>query len=231
MLSQTKEGRNGSGRDSSIRQGLDFISDEVLCENAQRGCEASAYLLWQRYQDFVRKVIYRENQRHRLPPGELPDALQDAYFAFHAAVQRYDRFRESTASFKTFLSVAAAHRFSNYCSLWRIYHLHLASGLEGNEFPNGSAEAEEAATCSWPRFEEQNFSDMNWKNFLATVLSSDHLADVLHRLRQKEKRLIATWLQYGHDREVARIFGISPPAAKLRRERLFRRIRRSMSKN
>jgi FixJ family two-component response regulator len=48
-------------------------------------------------------------------------------------------------------------------------------------------------------------------------------------LKTKERNLLEIWLQLGRDKEVARVLGISPAAAKLRRERLFRRIRKGIT--
>jgi hypothetical protein len=61
-------------------------------------------------------------------------------------------------------------------------------------------------------------------------LFPDNLAGALGKLKPKEKHLLEIWLQYGRDKQVAQVLGISPAAAKLRRERLFYRIRQSINK-
>ena len=66
------------------------LSDEELCKKVQQGGAASRGRLWRRYQDFVRRVVYKRSQQHHLPPHEMADALQESYFAFHEAVRQYN---------------------------------------------------------------------------------------------------------------------------------------------
>ncbi len=203
-------------------------SDEDLCRNAQRGCLASRDLLWLRYREFVRTVLYKQNQRHHLPPQEIADALQELYFAFHATVRRYDpasHCHDKPASFKTFLRIVITHQFSNYCTQWRIYHKHMVLDFEGEVSESFIVETEPAWRFSHDHTGGNDHSSFNWQGFLLNELSSDRLASVLDKLKPEEKYLLEAWLQYGRDKEVAKVLGISPVAAKLRRERLFRRIR------
>jgi len=197
------------------------LSDEELCKNAQRGCMASKNLLWQRYGSYIQKIAQTENRRHHLPQHEMVDVLQELYFAFHTSILRYDPENHrpgKPASFKTFLHVVIAHQFSNYCTLWRIYHKRLR--LEGNDTAcEVLVNTLEANACSSGQ-EEGIFSN---------ELFPDDLAGALSKLKPKEKHLLEVWLQYGRDKQVAQVLGISPAAAKLRRERLFHRIRQSMA--
>jgi len=205
-------------------------SDEQLCRNAQEGCAASMNLLWKRHVDFIRIVVYKENKHQHLPPHEIPDALQELYFAFHVTVQRYDAQNHGygkPASFKTFLKIVVAHAFSNYCTLWRIYHKHIALDFDDAAQHRCIGEAEETGRFSLYQIDGNGRSALDWQGMLLGGLSSDSLAGALKRLKTKEKHLLEVWLQYGRDKDVAKVLGISSVAAKLRRERLFCRIRQS----
>jgi RNA polymerase sigma factor (sigma-70 family) len=203
-------------------------SDEDLCRNAQRGCLASRDLLWRRYRDFVQKVLHKQNRRHHLPSHEITDALQELYFAFHTTVQRYqpDCSGRPSASFKTFLGLIVEHLFSNYCAQWRRYHRRVV--LCGDDETSGDFHSARNGRPCLLTFEEKNAgpsvngTSLWWDNF------SGRLAEVLCRLKPKEKQLLEAWLNYGRDKEVAQALGISNAAAKLRRERLFRRIRKNI---
>jgi RNA polymerase sigma factor (sigma-70 family) len=203
-------------------------SDEDLCRNAQRGCSASRDLLWRRYRDFVQKILHKQNQRHHLPSQEIADAMQELYFAFHATVQRYqpDCSHRPSASFKTFLGLIVGHLFSNYCAQWRRYRRRVVFRCD-DETSGDFHSARNGRPCLLT-FEEKHISPSTngtglwWDNF------SGQLAEVLCRLKPKEKQLLEAWLHYGRDKEVAQVLGISPAAAKLRRERLFRRIRKNI---
>ena len=207
-------------------QELVKLSDEELCRNAQQGCVASRNLLWRRYHDFVQKVLYRQNQHYRLPAHEIADALQELYFAFHNTVQRYDPANHGhgkSASFKTFLGLIAVHLFSNYCTQWRRYHrrvvLHCFEASEdfclSRDDVHTFAEKNDSLSANW--------TSVRWDDFF-----SDQLAEAVCRLKPKEKHLLEAWLHYGRDKDVAQVLGISPAAAKLRRERLFHRIRENI---
>jgi DNA-directed RNA polymerase specialized sigma24 family protein len=196
------------------------LSDEELCKNARRGCTASKDLLWQRYGGYIQKIVQLENRRHHLPQHEMFDALQDLYFAFHTSILRYNPQnyrRGKPASFKTFLHLVIAHRFSNYCALWRIYHKRLKL-KDNNTVCEVLVNTPETNGCS------------SWheEGIFLYELFPDRLAGALEKLKPKEKHLLEVWLQYGRDKQVAQVLGISPAAAKLRRERLFHRIRQSM---
>ncbi|MCI0560259.1 MAG: hypothetical protein MN733_17370, partial [Nitrososphaera sp.] len=78
------------------------------------------------------------------------------------------------------------------------------------------------------RTDGNGYSPMSWQGFLTSNISSNSLAGALQRLKPKERHLLEVWLECGRDKDVAQVLGISPTAAKLRRERLFRRIRRSV---
>ncbi|MGH7594846.1 MAG: RNA polymerase sigma factor [bacterium] len=203
-------------------------SDEVLCRNAQRGCLASRDLLWHRYYDFVQKILHKQNQRHHLPSHEIADALQELYFAFHTTVQRYqpDYSRRPSASFKTFLGLIVGHLFSNYCAQWRRYHRRVVFRCE-DETSGDFHSTRNGRPCLLTCEEKNGGPSINgtslwWDNF------SGRLAEVLCRLKPKEKQLLEAWLNCGRDKEVAQVLEISPAAAKLRRERLFRRIRKNI---
>jgi len=206
------------------------LSDEELCRNAQRGCAASRDLLWKRHVIFIRIVVYNQNKHQHLPPHEICDALQELYFAFHVTVQRYDpenHCHGKPASFKTFLKIVVTHEFSKYCTLWRIYHKHIALDFDDEALHRSTGEAEEAGRFSFYQTNEDGHSSLDWQEMPLSELFSDSLADALNQLKPKEKHLLEVWLQCGRDKEVAKILGISPAAAKLRRERLFRRIKQS----
>jgi DNA-directed RNA polymerase specialized sigma subunit len=207
------------------------LSDEDLCKNAQSGCVASKDLLWHRHIDFIESIVYRENKHQHLPQHEIADALQELYFAFHTTLQRYDPANHchgKPASFKTFLRVIIAHEFSKYCTLHRIYHKHIVVHFDERAVHFFRLEAKEA----WHYSDEDKNGNGDLKidreGILFSEISSDCLADTLCRLKSKEKKLIEIWLHYGRDKTVAKILGISPNAAKLRRERLFCRIRQNV---
>lgn len=213
-------------------QELVKFSDEELCHNARQGCAASRNLLWKRYVDFIRIVVHKENKHQHLPPHEITDALQELYFAFNIAVRRYNpenHCHGKLASFKTFLKIVVAHAFSNYCTLWRIYQKHIALDSDDEAPSRPIAGAEEAGYFSFYQMDGNGHTSFDWQAMLLGEPSSDSLAVVLKRLKPKEKHLLEVWLQYGRDKEVAKILGISPVAAKLRRERLFCRIRQSVT--
>lgn len=205
-------------------------SDEELCRNAQRECVASREVLWHRYSDFIRRIVWTENYHQHLPQHELADALQELYFAFDRAVQRYDPENNCTgksASFKTFLRLVVARKFSNHCALWRIYHKRIFSDYNREVSHSFSNEDEERRHFWFDHTDGNGYSPVNWQGLLMSTISSDSLADALRRLKPKERHLLEVWLQCDRDKEVARVLGISPAAAKLRRERLFSRIRQS----
>ncbi|MCI0560262.1 MAG: sigma-70 family RNA polymerase sigma factor [Nitrososphaera sp.] len=204
-------------------------SDEDLCRNAQRGCLASRDLLWRRYRNFIQKVLHKQNQHHHLPSHEIADVVQELYFAFHTAVERYNPAcpRRQAASFKTFLGLIVEHLFSNYCAQWRRYRRRVVLCCD-NETSGDFHSARNGRPCLLTSEEKNagpsaNETSLWWDNF------SDRLAEVLCRLKPKEKQLLEAWLNYGRDKEVAQALGISPAAAKLRRERLIRRIRKNVT--
>ncbi len=204
------------------------LSDEVLCRNAQRGCAASLNLLWHRHQDFIQRIVYNENCHQYLPQHEMSDVLQELYFAFHETVQRFDPENHGNgrpASFKTLLGLVVVHAFSKYCTRWRRYHQRIIRNLDDETSGSFAVEAEENWHSSLYPTDRSGCSSKDWKWILLSELSSDGLADALRRLKSKEVCLLELWLQYGCDKEVAQALGISPSAAKLRRERLFHRIR------
>jgi DNA-directed RNA polymerase specialized sigma subunit len=208
------------------------LSNEDLCKNAQQGCRASSDLLWHRLIDFIQLIVYRENKRQHLPQNEIADALQELYFAFHTTVQRYDPANHcdrKPASFKTFLGIVVAHEFAKYCTLWRIYHKRVAVHLDGlrSQCPNLSAD--ESLEFSDGGKNGNDSLTLNREGILFSEISSDRLADTLCHLKLKEKKLLEIWLQYDRDKEVAQVLGISPAAAKLRRERLFSRIKQRVT--
>lgn len=210
------------------------LSDEELCQNAQRGCAASRDLLWKRNAAFIRNVVYKQNKRQHLPPYEIPDALQELYFAFHVSVQRYDpenHCHGKPASFKTFLKIVVTHAFSTYCTLRRIYHKHIAMNFGDETLSHSIAGIKEADPSSFYQMDGNGQTSFDWQVMLLGEPSSDRLASILKQLKPKEKHLLEVWLQYGRDKEVAQVLRISPVAAKLRRERLFCRIRQRVAKN
>jgi len=210
------------------------FSDQELCQKTRAGCARARNLLWQRHQDFVQRVIGKRNQQKHLPWDEMTDALQEAYFAFHEAVQRFDPSGHSNgkpASFKTFLGVIVARHFSNYCRHWQRYHKRMACP-HPNDFAPALSISPEEAWPFWLEFAEGNNSaSKNGETNLLRHFSSNRLTEALDRLKPKEMRLLEIWLQYGRDKEVARALAISTTAAKLRRERLFHRLKQNFFKN
>jgi DNA-directed RNA polymerase specialized sigma24 family protein len=160
--------------------------------------------------------------------------LQESYFAFHEAVQQYNPAicrNGKPASFKTFLGIAVARSFSNCCRQRRRYSKRFVQNLDGEASLSFIASPEEIRPFS-PDATDGNgcsHSPAEWKEMLQNELSLDRLAEALSRLKPKEIRLLAVWLQCGRDKEVAEVLGISTAAAKLRRVRLFRRIKQSMT--
>ena len=210
----------------------DELSDENLCQNVQKGCLASKNLLWRRYIDFIQIAMLRENKRWHLPPYELNDAQQHLYFAFHIAVQRYDPEQHchgKLASFKTFLNIVVTHEFAKYCACRRTYQKHMVTNCDDQVWQNFIVETEEPRQFSFEQAGSDGDSLRTWKEMLVCRFSSDGLADALCRLKPKDRLLLVTWLRYGRDKEVAKFLGISPAAAKLRRERLFHRIRKTLA--
>ena len=210
------------------------LSDEELCRNARQGCVASEVLLWKKYINFIRIIVHQKNKHCHLPPSEVIDALQELYFAFHIAVQRYDPQNHNggkPASFKTFLKIVIANAFSTYCNRWRTYHKHITINFDAEALPPASTEMEEVEHSSFYRTDENGQSSFDWQVMLLSESSSDRLAGILKKLKPKEKHLLEIWLQYGRDKDVAQILGISPVAAKLRRERIFVRIRQRLAGN
>ncbi len=210
------------------------LSDEELCNQARQGCAASGDLLWRRHQDFVRRVVCKKNHQYRLPAHELADALQESYFAFHEAVQQYNPAlcrHGKPASFKTFLSVAVARSFSNCCRQRRRYGKFFVRNFAGETSPGFAVSPEEGPPSSLSVADENGYthSPAKWKEMLRNELSSELLAEVLGRLKPKEINLLVFWLQCGRDKEVAAAMRISTAAAKLRRERLFRRLKQSLA--
>lgn len=208
------------------------LSDEELCIRAQQGCVASRELLWHESQGFVRQVVCKKSRQLCLPPHEMADALQESYFAFHEAVQQYNPICQSngkTASFKTFLGTVLARSFSNYCRQQRRYRKRFALSLDGEGASSFTAIAEEPEPFPFHPSDGDAISLVEWKESLLRELSSDRLAEALSQLKPKEMRLLAVWLQCRRDKEVAQVLGISTAAAKLRRERLFRRIKQRLA--
>jgi RNA polymerase sigma factor (sigma-70 family) len=210
------------------------LSDEELCQKTRLGCVASQDLLWRRHQDFVWRVVCKKNHQHHLPLHELADALQESYFAFHEAVQQYNPTicrNGKPASFKTFLGIVVARSFSNCCRQRRRYYKRFVQNLDDEASSSFIASTEEIPHFSLYATDEDSYSHSpaEWKKMLQNELSSDRLAEVLSRLKPKEINLLALWLQCDRDKEVAAALRISTAAAKLRRERLFRRIKQSLT--
>lgn len=216
----------------STPAGGDEFSDEDLCQNVQRGCIVSKNLLWRRYADFIKIAMLRENKRQHLPSHELNDAVQNLYFAFHIAVQRYNSEHHchgKPASFKTFLNIVVAHEFAKYCACRRNYQKHVITSGDGQAWQYFLVEAEETWRFSFEQAERDDSSSPQWADLLLNGFSSDRLVAALRRLKSKDRILLETWLHYGRDKGVAAELGISPAAAKLRRERLFQRIRKNLA--
>lgn len=208
----------------------DELPDEDLCKNVQKGCITSKNLLWRRYADFIKIAMLRENKRQHLPQRELNDAVQNLYFAFHIAVQRYNSEHHchgKPASFKTFLNIVVTHEFAKYCAGRRIYQKYVLTNCDDQVWRNFIGETEETWPFAFDQAVIDDGSSMHWKNLLLNEFSSDGLAETLRQLKPKDRLLLQTWLHYGRDKEVAAKLGISPVAAKLRRERLFQRIRKT----
>lgn len=195
------------------------FSDEVLCKNAQRGCIDCRHILWHRYENYIRQVVYNSNKGRYLPQQEIDDAIQESYFSFQTAVERYDpQHNGKSASFKTFLSLVVSSKFSSYCSQWRTYQRHL--------LPDSDDKAMEV--FSTVDLDLYHISFSNWDEFVLLEVVSGRLASALVQLKPQEINLLQAWLEFGRDKEVASVLSISPAAAKLRRERLFRRIKRNV---
>jgi RNA polymerase sigma factor (sigma-70 family) len=213
------------------KAGLIALSNEELCQNAQRGCARSKALLWQRCQEFVRGVAYNKNFHHGLPSREMADAVQELYFAFHEALQQYDPQHHSNhkpASFKTFLGTVVAHAFSEYCRRRRKYYRRTSFELEALPVCCFIVEPEESRREALYPVDRNGCCDEAWDMILLNEISSDRLATALRELKPKARAFLELWLHCGRDKEVAYVLGISPAAAKLRRERLFRRIRKAI---
>ena len=164
-----------------------------------------------------------EQAVENLPPRELADARQHLYLAFERAVARYDPHPagKCSAAFTTFLHVVIAHAYSNYCAGWRAYH---------------------RRTSAWPLDEEGRFNDHSGAlvpDFTSVVVGEDTqevdvpdcLTRVFDYLPPHERHLLWTWLQTGNDREVAVRLGITVEAARQRRQRLVRRLRKLISRS
>ena len=209
-----------------------ILSDETLCRHAQQGCAISRDLLWRRHCDFIRSILYRENARQQLPVHEIADALQESYFAFHLTMQQYNPLNQGhgkPASFKTFLALIVMQRFSNYCKQWRRYRHHNVGQNNNDSKDAVESEAEQARSFALYLEEENNGAATDEKAVLERKLIPEELAAAFCQLKPKEKHLLEVWLQHGRDKAVAEVMGISPAAAKLRRERLFRRIRENVA--
>lgn len=204
------------------------LSDEDLCRNAQNGCSTSREFLWFRYHTFIQRIVRIENQHQHLPYCEMDDVLQELYFAFHKAVDRYDVngncYRKPT-SFKTFLGVVVRHKFSNCCALSRIYHKHVLLNFDVNILQTCDTVLLENFKLSSSSANRKGGLPADWAKRLMNEFSSSSLTGAVKKLKLKEKRLLAIWLKCDIDKEVAQVLGISASAAKLRRERLFCRIR------
>lgn len=210
------------------------LSDEELCRNAQQGCTASKDILWKKYINFIRVIVWQENKHCHLPPNEVNDALQELYFAFHLAVQRYNPKKHEgvkPASFKTFLRIVIAHAFATYCNKWRRYHKHIVTNFDQEVPPRSTVEIENPDHFPFFGTDKNGQSSLDWQVMLWVGPSADRLASILKQLNPREKHLLEVWLECGRDKDVAQILGISPVAAKLRRERIFYRIRQSVAKN
>jgi DNA-directed RNA polymerase specialized sigma subunit len=209
---------------------LSALSDEDLCRNAQNGCSTSREFLWFRYNTFIQRTVRIENKHQHLPYCEMDDVLQELYFAFHKAVDRYNpdgQRYEKPSSFKTFLAVVVKHKFSNCCALSRIYHKHVLLNFDVNVLQSHNklpVESLRLCTSNGNRSLPQD-----WQRRLLNEFSSSSLIGAVKKLKPKEKRLLAIWLKSDIDKDVAQALGISPAAAKLRRERLFGRIRHNVT--
>lgn len=216
------------GRSAEV---LSALSDEDLCRHAQNGCSTSREFLWSRYHTFIHRTVRIENQHQRLPYSEMDDVLQELYFAFHKAVDRYnpdDHCLGKPTSFKTFLAVVVRHKFSNCCALSRIYHKHVLLDFDVNVLQSHNSLPSETFKLSSASTYTNGALPVDWPQRLLNEFSSSSLIGAVQKLKPKEKRLLAIWLNCDIDKEVAQALGISPAAAKLRRERLFCRIRHNV---
>lgn len=200
--------------------------DELLCAWARQGCRRSRHLLWERHRRNVACVVHVTNRRHFLPAWEMEDAMQQAYLAFHHAVDRYDPMRSSgagRASFRTFLGIVVANEFSKYCARQRTRRRH-ETAVDGDLDTMVTGADAAARRLSGMRPGSIPSDDLDWHSFLTFSIASEPLATALSTLNRRERELIELWLTWGRDRDVGRLLAISPTAARLRRERLFRRI-------
>jgi DNA-directed RNA polymerase specialized sigma subunit len=212
---------------SETRVNLSKLCDEDLCRNAQDGCHISRDLLWEKYCHYVKKVALNENQRQHLPRYEMDDVLQELYFAFYKAVQRYDPVSHCNgkpATFKTFLRLVVIHKFSNYCALSRNYRKHAVLNFDADLSLQTNREYFSTPNC----VDNNERSALHWLELLLKEFSCRSVVAQLQKLKPKEKGLLALWLQCDFDKEVAKILEISSAAAKLRRERLIVRIRKNV---
>jgi DNA-directed RNA polymerase specialized sigma24 family protein len=164
----------------------------------------------------------------------MADALQEMYFAFHKALQRYSLERcgkEKPVSFKTFLYKIVSDEFSNYCRRWKRYYRRMTLSLDDE---NAQKLTDSIGTDSYFTFQLTDGGRGSLVDQVEGVLSelaANRLTKVWQKLKAKEIRLLSIWLQYGNDKDLAYILGISPTAAKLRRERLLQRIKKMLRKN
>jgi DNA-directed RNA polymerase specialized sigma24 family protein len=172
------------------------------------------------------KLIYGEKSGRNNHPArrhdcyEALDKLSDEELCSKAQ-------QGCASSRKTFLGVIVARAFSKYCRQWRRYHNRVVLDPDGEATQSITVEADELwRTALYPR-DRNGCSSEGWKGLLFAGLSSDRLAEVLRKLKPQESHLLEIWLHFGRDKKVAEVLGISVSAAKLRRERLFRRIKQS----
>jgi DNA-directed RNA polymerase specialized sigma24 family protein len=207
---------------------LSEFSDEDLCWSAQAGCNVSMDFLWDKYQSYIQKIAFIENHHQHLPQCEMPDALQELYFAFHDSVQSFDpegHCKGTPASFKTFLRLVVVRKFSNCCASWRRYHKHVLLEFDSNLLRPYITQVWDEYVPAPNYTQRKKYTLADWMDSLLNEFSSNNLIAVLRTLKLKERCFLALWLQCDLDKEAAELLGISTAAAKLRRERLFRRIR------
>lgn len=159
---------------------------------------------------FARKVAFKT----KLQGEDVKGVEQEALLRVLLALPSYNPDR---APFRTFAKTIVHHAVCNFARQQRLFAQYFVISLDD------LIEREE-----WSLLKEEVFAPTAFEE--EELERDERIWDILSHLKPKEKQFLLVWLECGTDKATGEVLGISPTAAKLRRRRLFAKLRRLATK-
>lgn len=160
---------------------------------------------------FARKVAFKA----KLQGEDVKDAEQEALLRVLLALPSYNPDR---APFRTFAKTIVHNAVCNFARQQRLFAQYFVISLDD------LIEGEE-----WSLLKEEVFAPTAFEEE-EEFERDERIWDILSHLKPKEKQFLLVWLECGTDKATGEVLGVSPTAAKLRRRRLFAKLRRLATK-